>query len=406
MLACTSFLVCSIGVTGYAVAEGLEMTQSNMLMISGSMAIAPFVGAGVTMALKISIAHLGRSGLLYVNYTSTVLLEARAAIEDAIAGKINQNELRIEKMGAIDAFVASTPSLIAGGQTTLDNLKKSSRQATKINILKDLTSNIDTVRSCGATEEGDSAQMSLSYVTRSKGFRMSELLYADNDIGYQAAFNHNMARTMRWLHHKLDQDCIATLEANKSAVNAGSLNTFDSVLDTMEVSLANQDSYWGNAYAELMENKFVGPYFNVHTIAQIARWNRLMNQGAGNATNQQYQLGDFKNYASANFPAPSGSKDASYFFVPGTVGMVPWANALHRKGAVSGAETWTTFPDPLYPIIWELKIKSGCVDRSSITTGGEADLVTEFRLSAEFAYISAYTSNTDTGIYKYVQKTS
>lgn len=401
---CTGFLLSMIAVTGYAAAKEIVLDQADTLIYSVGLTVVPYAVAGITLWMKIPIGD-GMRNALFVNYTATTLLEARDAIEASLAGKINQNELRIPKMGAIDAFVQSTPSMIAGGAEYLRALKMSSAQPTKIDILKDLSSSIDTARNCGATTEGDSAQLALTYVTRSKGFRMSELLFAGNDARYQTVFNHNLARCIRYLHGQLDADCISTLETNKSAVNHGTLNPFNAVLDQMECTHANENSFWGNAYAELMQNNFTGPYFNVHSLAQIARWNFLMNQGAGNAVNEQYQLSDFKNFPSAGFTTPSGGKDASYFFVPGTVGMIDWTNALSRAGANIGTDEWTTFPDPLYPITWELKIKRSCVDRSSVTTGGEADLVTEFRLTAEFAYVNAYTSNTDTGIYKYVQMT-
>jgi hypothetical protein len=90
--------------------------------------------------------------------------------------------------------------------------------------------------------------------------------------------------------------------------------------------------------------------------------------------------------------------------VPGTVGIVPWINQLHRDGADIGTDVWATIPDPFIPgWTWELKIKRSCTNSSGTVTGGQADIVDMYYIGGEFSFVKAYTSNTDTGIYKYIQ---
>lgn len=339
-------------------------------------------------------------------YSATNLLAVRMKIEQALAGKMNQNELRRPQSGAWNSIWESTKQLIPGAPASISGLRQGSNAPVSIPILKQLSTTTGTVRKCGSGgEEGDSALVDVSWQTLSKDFSMSELLFSDNNIGYQTALEHNFFQVFDKLHRRLDVLGVAHLEANKSAVNAGTINTFNGASSEMQVALADEDRYFGSVLTEMMSNNFEGPYSAVHSLNANLAVSRLQAQGAGNSTNQQWQFGDFSHYLTKNVTDGTGDKFTSYFYVPGTVGVVPWINPLHRANRVSGPDTWTTIADPFVPgLVWELKIKTGCTDNSGVAAGREADLTTQFVLSADFAFMKAYTSNTDTGIYKYRQK--
>lgn len=399
-----SFAIATFAVA--AVCSGLEynIEPVSVMKIAAGLVIAPYVIAFVSVVGKFNLDRFG--AILSVDFTATNLLEARATIEDALAGRINLNEIRKPMTGGLDAFFASTPMLIAGGAETIASMKNSSAQATKVPILLNLSSSVDAARNCGATEEGDSALKNITFVTVSKGFRMSKLLYANNDIKFQTDFVFNLMQCIDKLHRNLDSTAITTLETNKSAVNDGTINTFNSGLARMNVSLAEKNNFYNHVRTEMMQNDFDGPIWNIGAIPTADTLAYLANQGAGNATNLQYQLGDFKHFLTANVSIPSGCSSANYMIVPGTIGIIPWANQLSRQGDDIGTDSWTTFKDPIHGFDWEMKIKRSCTDRSGTTTGAEADSVIEFRLSAEFAFVTAYSSTTDSGIYKYVQLTT
>lgn len=349
--------------------------------------------------------HTSEVSGIVLAYSATELLEARAFLTDASAGKIQQNELRRPITGALQALEASGPSLILGGTETIKSLRESSEQAVKIPILKKLTADNGTTRLCGSGgQEGDSAMVSVTWQTLSEKFSMSELLYANNSVKYQAAFRHNFMEKFRILHQRLEVLSVAYLESNKSLVNAGTINTFSTPTSTMPVALANKAQYFASIMAEMMENNFQPEFFNVHSTSQMMMQALQQYEGAGNANNFAPQQNGFRHFGTNLFSAPSGASSGSYIFIPGTVGIVgPWMNQLHRNGANLGdMEVWTTVPDPFISgWVWELKIKRGCVDNSGVSAGREADLVTQFVISGDFSFVKAYTSNTDTGIYKY-----
>lgn len=360
------------------------------------------IAASFFMTIVFRVSGFNTRGI-FGAYAATELLEARAFLEDAQAGKIQQNELRRPITGALNAYVASTPSLILGGSDTLTRIKNSSEQVTKVPVLTKLTADNGTVRKCGTTGEGDSAMVTLSYQTLYEGFAMSELLYANNMVAYQQALRHNFMEKFRILHQRLEVLLAAHLEANKSAVNNGTINTFDNPTDTMQVAFANRNQMFASIMTEMMENNFMPEFFNVHSMGQKMYQMLQQFEGSGNQNNLAPQQEGFKHYGSNLVTPPTGTENSSYIFVPGTVGIIgPWMNKLHREGRVAGQDTWTNIPDPFIPgWVWELKIQTGCVDNSGVSAGREADLVTSFGISGEFAFVKAYTSNTDTGIYKY-----
>lgn len=337
-------------------------------------------------------------------YSATELLEARAYLSDAQDGKIQQNELRRPPTGALNCFNESTPAIILGGSMTLESIKNSTEQITKVPVLTKLTASNGTARKCGSGgQQGDSAMVQLTYQTLVEDFSMSELLYANNLVQYQAALRHNFMETFRNLHNRLETILDAYLETNKSAVNAGTINTFSAGNSTMNVASANVNQFFASILAEMAENNFTAPFMNVHQMNQRMYQYIQQLQGSGNANNLAPQQDGFSHYGSNNMGTATTGTTTSYIFVPGTVGLIgPWKNKLHTQGADIGTDTWTTIPDPFIPgWTWELKIKRGCVDNSGTSTGREADLVTQFVISGEFAPFKAYTSNTDTGIYKY-----
>jgi len=368
----------------------------------------PVVGAifAMNFVLELGVKYGGFSPFIFgVNYTATEILDAWAIIDDAVSGKMNQNELRRPYTGALNAINDSTPSLILGGADRLEAIKKSTAQLTNVPVVKKLAATNGTVRSCGIANQGDSASVVLSYSTFVENFSISRLMMANNQIGYQSLLRHDLMECFKNLHQRLDVAGVSYLESNKSAVNDGTINTFNAPSDTMQVSLANKTQYFASITTEMSENDFDGMLYNVHSVAQMLQQILQQNEGSANSTNLAPQQSPFVHYKTNNFASPSGAQSGSYIFVPGTVGIIgPWINAIHREGADLGTDVFATIPDPFIPgWVWELKIKRNCTDNSAYVTGGQRDIVDMWEISGEFAFTKAYTSDTDTGIYKYLQ---
>lgn len=346
--------------------------------------------------------------------TATELLNINMNVEAVLAGKYQKNETRTEAKGALDAYIASTPQLIIGGQEMIKSIRQSSNKKGQISVFQKTAATVGSARSCNSSSSVDStAVVTPTWVLKSADFFVPVAALEENIFGVQQFIQHQMEQRLNILHTSLDEMCLTHLESNKSQVNAGTLNTFNGAADTMEVSLANITRYFGSIQAEMQQNNFPdGPYYNVHTLGEMVyQVNAQTAQGMNNATNLNWQFGNqFQHYGSSNFDIASGTSGGSYIMTPGTTGIVSWVRPDFIAGNISGDKTWTTFADPKYPgITWELLMVTGCTDQSSYTAanaGYEASYGVSYRLSAEFSTLAAYTSNTDTGIYKYHQKTS
>jgi hypothetical protein len=349
------------------------------------------------------------------NFTTSELLTRAVAVSATMNAGIQKGELRGNMNGALSAIIDSTPDLIMGGQATITELKTRPDHLVRVPVLKRTTRTVGSTRTCAtSTTQDDSALVTPTWTTVTDGgFRVNLSTTYGNMYSFEQQFANSYKQSLRILHEKLSLDTLTFYEANKATIagQVGNLNTFNVLNGQMQTTLANKDNFFGFAYAEMMQNRYSGPYTNVHTLGQMNfEIARQTAQGAGNSTNLAWQTGlGWNHYGEQQFTGASGTTGSAYIFVPGTVGLLNWTRPDFRAGINLGEiEVWTTIPDPIYPgIEWEMKIKRSCGDGNSGNTGGvgyENSELISFELSADFSRLARYTSTAgDTGIMKYAQ---
>lgn len=331
-------------------------------------------------------------------YSATTLLEARKDILNAQAAGVTRNELRMPIYGALKAHLDNTPLLIPG--FNIEDLRKYTGQPTKIGVMTKGAAGSGTSRKCAGTGTGTTAQKPLTFTTIVEEFAVSYLESATNQLDYQRMFTFQLAERLRSANTRLDVLGVAHLEAIKSTVNNGT-RYGTSLASAKRVPFADYNRLAGRLTTEMVGNDFAGLMDIVASPNLTDMWKYVQNQGGQNGENLSYQTGDFRLYPDRFVADGTGVDSTAYVFAPGTIGLFPWTNQLARAGKDIGTDIWDTFTDPTTGITWELKVKKGCADSSSTVTGGEADYVESFVLSAEFAFTEAYTSTGDTGVYKY-----
>ncbi len=340
-------------------------------------------------------------------YSATELLEARVFFENVAAGRIQTNELRRPVIGATKAMLASTPFAVTGGAATIENIKKSDEQSVKLPVQTKMTTDGGTARSCAtSTADSDSALITLSWSTLTEGFYMSELLHANNDINFQAALRHKLSEKMNIIMQRYEVIAAAYFEANSSAVNLSTQGS-TALSAITNIAVANKNEYFSRLYTGMLQNNFSGPYYHVHSMGLMNQIMLQQNEGSGNSNNLAPQQDGFTHFGTNLVPTTGSTSGTSFTFVPGTVGVVNFNGTLHKQNRVSGQDTWTTIANPFAPELgFDLKIKEACTDNSGVVSTRGADLTTKFELVLEYANFKAYTSNTDTGIYKSQLSTS
>lgn len=350
-------------------------------------------------------------------YTTSELLTVAVGVAQTMNSGIQLNELRGNMNGALFALLDSTPLLIQGGEKTITAIKKRPDHLVRVPVLKRSTRSVGTTRTCAtSTTADDSALVTPTWTTITDGgFQINLSSTYGNMYDYQMQFENSFKQSMRLLHEKMSLDSVTFLETNKATLagQAGNINIYSVLNGQMETTLANKDNYFGYAYAEMQQNRYNGPFANVHTLGQqtfeIARQTA---QGAGNSTNLAWQTGlGWNHYGEQQFSGASGTTGSSYIFTTGTVGILQWLRPDFVAGIDNGIDVWTTVADPFIPgLEWEMKVKRQCGDGNSYNTGGagyeNSDLIS-FEFSCDISRLSAYTSTAgDTGIFKYAQKTT
>lgn len=348
------------------------------------------------------------------NYTTSELLTVAVNVANTMNSGIQKNELRGYTNGSLDAIIQSTPDLIMGGEATIANLKTRVDHLVRVPVLKRTTDSVGSTRTCAtSTTSDDTALVTPTWTTVTAGFRLNLSTAIGNMYSFEQQFQAAFKQRMRLLHEKLALDTNTFFEANKATIagQVGTLNTWNTLNGQMQVSLANKDNYFGYAYQEMQQNRYSGPYMNVHTLGLqgFAIANQTA-QGAGNSTNLAWQTGlGWNHFADGQFTGASGTTGSSYIFEPGTVGILNWIRPDFRAGSNLGdIEVWSYIQDPIYPSIqWEMKVKRSCGDGNAYNTGNagyENSELISFEFSADFSRMARYTSTAgDTGIMKYAQ---
>lgn len=332
--------------------------------------------------------------------STTALLEARQNMLAARQGGMTNIELRMPTFGALQAHFDNAPLL--SPNLDIQALRQFTGQVTRIPVRKKgISGAVTNARACSDTGSAGGGFKNLNFVTLHKGFAISYLSTVTNQFDYNAQVQLNLAETMRMLYTDLDQRAIAHLETLKSPVNGGT--RYDTtVAGAKRVPFKDYERLPGRLTTEMMGNDFAGQMDIVASPNLTDAWRYVQNQGGQNGQNLSYQTGDFRLYPDRFIADGSGVDSTAYLFTPGTIGVYSWINKLHEKGEDIGTDVWTTFDDPYFPgLVWELKMKRQCADNSATVTGGEADFVESWGLTAEFAFTEAYSSTTDTFVYKY-----
>jgi hypothetical protein len=326
-------------------------------------------------------------------FDPTALLEARATIESAMAGRITQNNLRIPYFGAADAVIKGANQLISG----LPELKQSTQQPTNIPVFNKVPAGSGTLRKCAGSGTGSTAMLPVVYEGITEEFNLNDLEFQNNTVSRDMAFAYLVAQKARNIYQRIDDKAKAFLESQKATVNAGTYFA-TTTGGAKRVPYAQRNELFAGIQAELRANQFSGVADAVTGFNMSAIYGFQQAQGSANNTNLQYQLQNFDPYFTT-ITNGVGVFDTAYAFEAGTVGMYDWLRPDFRRGKDIGTDVWMTYRLPAMPgmaqgLEVELKVKYGCQ--------GEAEYTESYVMHVDIAFLAAYAETTgDTGIYKY-----
>lgn len=335
-------------------------------------------------------------------FSATVLQDAISNISKD--KKFVSRELRGSNYGALDAAIAQNNLLLPVSE--IERVRQASTQTQKINVYNKIAAGAGTARKCSGTGTGTSAQVALSWSTIVEEFKMSFLEHAGNQLKYNDVFQYLLSQKLLAIYQRMDSKVVAALEANYSAGSGDSFTLFNDAfqvpLNQYDIATTRAATWLNKVKADIMKNDFDPDNLLIVGESNFkAVMSSMLNQGQNTETNLGFQFQGVDSTFTNRVTNNTGIYATGYAFEKGAFGFLTWNNALHRSGKDIGTDVWTTMVEPRYGLSLELKAKKGCEDNSVSFTGAEADYTESFVISVDVCTPIAYTSDTNTGIYKY-----
>lgn len=335
-------------------------------------------------------------------------------LQDAVVSvgnkAFNKYEGRLSNYGALQAFMDGSNLLLP--QSQIEGMKKSDVQVTKIPVLNKFNSTILTARACTITgPTRTSSFKALSYVTKGFEIAVSDAINAGNYISRSEDFAMQMLQGLKAVYNSLDQAAIASLETNRNTT------LVESVLETIT-----------DATGDYEENDLNDLYYDIPTLMKLndlgldgGKLANIMNtesvktmlkyesQGQNNAINLAGILngtiesaGNYQHYQTNNITL-GANREVHYVAPVEALGLFTWQPFDYRNKGISGdGKKYYTLTDPILGIEWGVIEQTLCADLSAQSTGMTAALQTKYSFTADFSFMTAYSSDADTPIVKFI----
>lgn len=336
-------------------------------------------------------------------------------LQDAIifveGKKFNQFEGRLSRYGALKAFLDGANEILPA--STVTAMKKSEKQPEKVPVLNKFNATVLTDRTCTiACNDRVSAFKALSYVTKGFTICVSEAINTGNYISRAEDFGWQMIQGLKAVYNALDLTAVNTLETNRNtSLRSSTLSTITNAAGDYEENDLS-DIYYDMSALMALNDLDDGRIQNVTNTEAKKMMLKYESQGQNNATNLKGVLdgtladaSDYQHYLTNNISLGTDLREVHYLFPEGAVGLFVWNAFEFQKRSSNGISRFYTQEDPILGIKWNVYETTECVELSTLASGMTGTgYVTKYQFSADFAYLTAYASDTDTPIVKVINR--
>jgi hypothetical protein len=331
-----------------------------------------------------------KKGFAFVDFAPSLLVDAQAKFSE----KFMSGEWRMPDVAAFQ--VAEKGEIANPGLAAIR--EREDRQVFAYFPIRQAATN-GTARAFNHTgARGDSQAESITWVTFSEPFSIS-LKQGDNNVfDFDEQFAATARNAIYNINNRVDDYLITQLLADKTLVNVGGGNgAFDGVTNDYQLAAGFVDFYYENTKAMMQQNLFRNPLTGIVDSVAWVNFNRVVNQGGGNAENLQYQtLSGWENVVQSTreilAPATYGN-GSGLFFENGLVAMIPWIPKQNRKPldpekAMSFVGDYGEIAIPEMGVSYAIHAYSERADNQAVN-GQTQDVTMQFEISIDFAYASA-----------------
>lgn len=271
---------------------------------------------------------------------------------------MNMPEFKSKPSPALMAHLRNTDFLIPATQKEAAlGTKQSDQDTVYLNIINKQSITTGSARAYDHDgSKNDSTRVTASFTTYTADFDYS-IKEADRNIWALAEIvSKQIYSAVIALHSSIETAALATLNTNKSQVVVSTSprsGAWDSSNYIFQIAATNKE-YWMQKVKGFMREQ----YYKSQVDAIVDEYlyqeaERILNQGAGNATNLSWQsalgmkLGETP---TQELTLDAGYVGMGYVFPLGTIGVLPWIPRLNQEGygdIGANGGFYTTMPDPL-----------------------------------------------------------
>lgn len=318
----------------------------------------------------------------------------------------DKNENRPSRYGAWDFFNedGARPNSIFDSDVRA-KIQRSFGNTVVIPVLDAKTVTIGNVRSCTiADDENTSALVTLTFATYAFGFTMYPSAYYNNDIKRQEDFDRKMSRYLNQLAANLDTAAVTTLENAKNQFWTGIAAYYSETADALQVSQANKNDYYNNLQAIMETMDFYRTPHIISSTSGSPLVRRLAEQGAGNSTNEAWQVSPYNFHFTNRIANAGGIQSTQYVVEEGSVAVGfrqdPDSLLGHSVGdQIKWSIVNVPLPNSMHGITMGSLYREDCADGSGLhagTTGLTATKKESYMFSVDVVYSTAYNSSPTT----------
>ena len=332
------------------------------------------------------------------NYTATQLLNARFRFNEMF----KRPEMRPKPNPVLELAMRETNMLVPA----FESIKNSDNRTKKTHILNRASTTSGTARTHSHTGAvGDSSIATLTWVTRSRAFKMSAKMGDRNEESWAEMFANRLLTAIMDLHEDIETYAVAWLNTNKSQV-VQSLTpknvTWDATNYLAKVAAADQD--WFTMYAKsfMAQQHYSWGLDCVADARLYALVEQALNQGGGNSTNLGFQAGGIEYVPSIDdLTNPTGVNASGYLIPKGTFGIIPWIPRVNRENYKKGIYEYSNIGDPMGTgLVFAVHSYTAGADNSS-TFGETQDVNIFYEVSIDFTLVkSMISTSNETPIFK------
>lgn len=347
------------------------------------------------------------------DYTSSALL----AFQSKVNKKYNAAELRELQNPILRQALGYSDLIVANAS----KIKESDKRTVYGYFLKKTAAVNGTARTYAPTGvQGDSGQITLSWVTFSETLGINMQVGADNVFDTMTLLDHQLMDKQRILRERIGTYIVTQLHSNRTQTAPTTTGIRNSSWNGVNFAFENAadqlNLFFENAASVMRQNKYYDKLDVVADpiIAKTARFNQF--QGAGNAQNLAFQFqsynpnGIMEHSTLGNEVATEYANGTALVLPAASFSVIPWIPKINRDGfgdyeSFNGG--FGTIPDGAgQPLTYAVRGWQSKADTSS-AGGTVQDIHMDLELSVDIAFnVAPISVSGETAIYEFGQMAS